>query len=154
MPPVFLQNLALSERPAELAEVLAALSHFAVDFCPSDRGLDFGARTDDVRVIEKTQNILLAIAGNLARCEIRECRPECSALAQHDDPGKTRLEAFEHEHFPKGACVALHDPPLRVVVLPHDRTAFRPWAAMTLEGSHCKALCRGGVSLDVSNTCA
>src|SRR5262249_44643305 len=73
--------------------------------------------------------VLRAIAGDLVRIEIVECRAEIVALAQDGDPGKTRLESIQHQFFVKRAMVIFRHAPFVVVIRDIDRVFAGPVTA-------------------------
>src|SRR5476649_1946323 len=115
-PPRTRHHSPFRERPAQCAEILASIAHLTEDAGARDGRLDLGVGPDDFRIVHEAVDIALAEAGHPCRVEARKGLAECLTLAQHDDPGETSLEAFQHQHLPQGAWIALWNAPLLIVI--------------------------------------
>src|SRR6185369_17790505 len=88
---------AIRERPAEVGKALAPFGHFAIDARAGDRRSDLRLCSDDTGIGHQSYYVILTEPRHLRRVEARKGFAECLALAQHDDPSETGLEALQHE---------------------------------------------------------
>ncbi len=106
------------------------------DFCISEidassvgGGLNFGARSNDARILKQSLNIRLFETGNFDGVEPFESFAKGVALAQDNNPSESGLKSFEHQQFPEGAAVAHGHTPLSVVIFAQQRIALSPGAS-------------------------
>ena len=111
-----------------LPKVFSAVAHLAEHSGAGNGRLDLGARPDDGRVPEESFDVPAGEPGDGIGIEAFERLSKCCTLAKDDRPRQPGLKAFEHEHFPQRARVALRNAPLLIVIRLHERVLSSPTA--------------------------